>query len=293
MVHVVRVSEIDFKDDSAISKVSKNCDVDAEKTKESLARNPHWSPSEAKLRRLGESELLGVESNKARGQHTDINLEGVKSGILRERSSKPSWVEVVCKSVAFGYNRETTELVEMAQNSVSDSVRNDGLYLGLGRHKTDLVEGVSDMEQEILFGPYETHGGKGLSLKKEKKNTLDNISSKSDEIKFWLGAEGDSTDIGNMFDLPEFRYPSKSTKKNEPKFGSLFKIQDKILSATERRKRDRALKRAKIRGCREEGSKLEGRSISDAKFQARKNTLLLEAEKTPRVRKISWNRNFR
>ncbi|KAK8604722.1 hypothetical protein V6N13_099653 [Hibiscus sabdariffa] len=84
MVHVVRVSEIDFKDDSAISKVSKNCDVDAEKTKESLARNPHWSPSEAKLRRLGESELLGVESNKARGQHTDINLEGVKSGILRE-----------------------------------------------------------------------------------------------------------------------------------------------------------------------------------------------------------------
>ncbi|KAK8474684.1 hypothetical protein V6N12_031806 [Hibiscus sabdariffa] len=247
MVHVVRVSEIDFKDDSAISKVSKNCDVDAEKTKESLARNPHWSPSEAKLRRLGESELLGVESNKARGQHTDINLEGVKSGILRERSSKPSWVEVVCKSVAFGYNRETTELVEMAQNSVSDSVRNDGLYLGLGRHKTDLVEGVSDMEQEILFGPYETHGGKGLSLKKEKKNTLDNISSKSDEIKFWL----------------------------------------------ERRKRDRALKRAKIRGCREEGSKLEGRSISDAKFQARKNTLLLEAEKTPRVRKISWNRNFR
>ncbi|KAK8552908.1 hypothetical protein V6N13_055686 [Hibiscus sabdariffa] len=33
MVHVVRVSEIDFKDESAISKISKNCDVDAEQNK--------------------------------------------------------------------------------------------------------------------------------------------------------------------------------------------------------------------------------------------------------------------
>ncbi|KAK8604739.1 hypothetical protein V6N13_099670 [Hibiscus sabdariffa] len=192
-------------------------------------------------RRLGESELLGVESYKARGHHTDINLEGAKSSekvnlfnegendiCLEQRvsnsqnlgvpkplvskssgSSKPSWVEVVCKLVAFGHNRETAELDEMAQNSVSDSVRNDGSYLGLGRHKTDLVESVSDMEQEILFGPYETHGRK------------------------------------------------------------------------ERRKRDRALKRAKIKGCGEEGSELEGRLISDADIQARRNTLLLEAEKNP------------
>ncbi|KAL4378544.1 hypothetical protein GQ457_02G017040 [Hibiscus cannabinus] len=97
--------------------------------------------------------------------------------------------------------------------------------------------------------------------------------------------ESNPDNAGGEFDLPEFHSSYKAPSRRAKRYRSLFELQDKALTDLERRKRDRTKKRVKNKGKENEISELEGRSLTDADMQARRDVLLTEAKKTLAVGK--------
>ncbi|KAK8576391.1 hypothetical protein V6N13_090864 [Hibiscus sabdariffa] len=76
--------------------------------------------------------------------------------------------------------------------------------------------------------------------------------------------------------LPELQFMHK---KRQRRYGSLAAYQEHPLTKTERKKRDRALKKMKNQTVTVEQSDLEGRSLSDSDLQTRWDIATKEAEK--------------
>ncbi|KAK8595334.1 hypothetical protein V6N13_016709 [Hibiscus sabdariffa] len=82
----------------------------------------------------------------------------------------------------------------------------------------------------------------------------------------------------------------KRAKKKSKKFGSLLEIQNSKISDSERRKRDRALKRRKWNKLHLEESELSGKSLFDSDISNRVSKLVKEAKHVLRVgKKIGFN----
>ncbi|KAK8697322.1 hypothetical protein V6N13_113474 [Hibiscus sabdariffa] len=193
-------------------------------------------------------------------------------------SIRPSWVNVVEKSLRVDHIEQTGEIVGAGLDPIEERVTKDISAMGFERHNTHLEEGGSKVEARELLGSdaglldYDPQG------QKENKNPINQTGAQNFPL-------GDSEGARNLFDLPEFQNTTKSEKK-EKKYGSLLAIQDKVLSKADRKKRDRAKKRIKTKGKDLERTELEGNSITDSDMQVRRNALLEEAKKTLATGKV-------
>ncbi|KAK8686507.1 hypothetical protein V6N13_125531 [Hibiscus sabdariffa] len=95
-------------------------------------------------------------------------------------------------------------------------------------------------------------------------------------------------------EIEHFKFPEekkgKRVKKNSKKFRSLPEIQNSNISESEKRKRDRALKRRKWNKLHLEESELSGKSLSDSDISNRVSKLVKEAMHVLKVgKKIGFN----
>ncbi|KAL4360492.1 hypothetical protein GQ457_04G009240 [Hibiscus cannabinus] len=120
---------------------------------------------------------------------------------------------------------------------------------------------------------------------------LDGIANSGNTTK-WIAQEDSSPDAEiekeNYVDLDIRK--GERRKKKAKRFGSLLEIQNKSLTDSERRKRDRALKRRKWSKHLLEESELSGKSLSDSDINNRISKMVSEAKQVLKLgKKIGCN----
>ncbi|KAL4312316.1 hypothetical protein GQ457_01G010310 [Hibiscus cannabinus] len=199
-------------------------------------------------------EEKSLDGEKSFGGHQTATRALDISNSVGPDSSRPSWADMVRKSIT-----NNTELE--APNPVLDRIREDVESMGLGR-------------QDSLF----KERNEGNSEIKSPNEELGH--NKEDEGEIHSEEISETEEREENFESPENRNSRKIQKRKERRFGSLFELQDKVLSELERRKRDRVLKRIKKKGKENEKPELEGCSVTDLDLQERRRILLREAKKT-------------
>ncbi|KAK8675035.1 hypothetical protein V6N13_033108 [Hibiscus sabdariffa] len=138
---------------------------------------------------------------------------------------------------------------------------------GKAKLKTEFLEGFKD---------------KKVEPKRSWANVVDDIVN-SGQFQCWNDKENSFSEaeieIEPFDDFLERKW--KRNKKKAKKFGSLLEIQNKILTESERRKRDRALKRRNWSKHLLEESELSGKSLSDIDISNRVSNLVKEAKQCP------------
>ncbi|KAK8571799.1 hypothetical protein V6N12_027872 [Hibiscus sabdariffa] len=198
-------------------------------------------------------------------------------------SIRPSWVNVVKKSLRVDNIEQTGDMDGAGLDPIAERATKDISAMGFEIHKAHLEEGVSEEEDgELLESDADLLDYDPQGQKENKNPTVkgcNQIGTQKFPVRDLEGAR-------NLFDLPEFLKTTKSAKKKERKYGSLLAIQDKVLSEADKRKRDRVKKRIKTKGKDLERTELEGNSITDSDMQVRRNALLEEAKKTLATGKV-------
>ncbi|KAL4324756.1 hypothetical protein GQ457_11G000030 [Hibiscus cannabinus] len=199
-------------------------------------------------------EEKSLDGEKSFGGHQTATRALDISNSVGPDSSRPSWADMARKSLT-----NNTELE--APNPVLDRIREDVESMGLGR-------------QDSLF----KERNEGNSEIKSPNEELGH--NKEDEGEIHSEEISETEEREENFESPENRNSRKIQKRKERRFGSLFELQDKVLSKLERRKRDRVLKRIKKKGKENEQPELEGCTVTDSDLQERRRILLREAKKT-------------
>ncbi|KAK8476742.1 hypothetical protein V6N11_046765 [Hibiscus sabdariffa] len=123
-------------------------------------------------------------------------------------SIRPSWVNVVEKSLRVDHIEQTGEIVGAGLDPIEERVTKDISAMGFERHNTHLEEGGSKVEARELLGSdaglldYDPQG------QKENKNPINQTGAQNFPL-------GDSEGARNLFDLPEFQNTTKSEKKEK------------------------------------------------------------------------------
>ncbi|KAL4279899.1 hypothetical protein GQ457_03G014630 [Hibiscus cannabinus] len=149
--------------------------------------------------------------------------------------------------------------------------------MGLGT-KDDTIElDKKKSEGQESVGPKEVNNSDGHSQQGHNREIDEEVSFEEDSVSEYEEAYLDSTNFGRL---------SKNQKIKEQRFGSLVEIQDKVLTDSERKNRDKAKKRIKKKNKASEKSELEGISLTDSDMQARRRILINEAKKTLEVGRL-------
>ncbi|KAK8693995.1 hypothetical protein V6N13_071559 [Hibiscus sabdariffa] len=205
----------------------------------------------------------------------EVRLKSLKENSRTNLSPNYSWAEVV--------KRETKE-----RNKTEEKIRADVVALGFDKNEILILEEDPNVDSEECFDSI-NHKEKredfgtmfSIPNNQNEKSKRDITSERAEEDRV-QESEKESFD---RFDLLEFHASSLIVNRNGQKYGSMLAIQEGSLTEAEKRRRDRARRRQKKKDKGESPSELEGRSISDSDIQARKEILLLEAQRTLEVGK--------
>ncbi|KAL4377289.1 hypothetical protein GQ457_02G032610 [Hibiscus cannabinus] len=127
--------------------------------------------------------------------------------------------------------------------------------------------------------------------KKDWANSLDKFFNSGKDLDLFAQREVISEGENERDFLVELEErKGKRRKEKTKKFGSLLEIQNKSITVSERRKRDKALKRKKwSKHCMEE-SELSGKSLSNSDINSRVSILVKEAKQVLKLgKKIGVN----
>ncbi|KAL4341818.1 hypothetical protein GQ457_08G022360 [Hibiscus cannabinus] len=223
------------------------------------------------------------EIEKVREKEERIISEGGKEDPLESLNENPrtnlspnySWADVA--------KREAKE-----KNKTEEMIRADVVALGFDKNEINILEEDPNVDLEECFDSIK-HIEKredfgtlfSIPINQFEKRKRDITSERAEEDRV-QESEKESFD---RFVLPEFHVSSSIVNSKGRRYGSMLAIQEGSLTEAEKRKRDRARRRQKKKVKGESPSELEGRSISDSDIQARKEILLLEAQRTLEVGK--------
>ncbi|KAL4342458.1 hypothetical protein GQ457_08G019930 [Hibiscus cannabinus] len=175
----------------------------------------------------------------------------------------------------------------------------DGLDEELGNQLDPIFEEgeKSNSKVELKTKFLEGFKDKKVEPKRSWANVVDDIVN-SGQFQCWNDKENSfleaEIEIEPFNDFLERK--GKRNKKKAKKFGSLLEIQNKILTESERRKRDRALKRRNWSKHLLEESELSGKSLLDIDISNRVSNLVKEAKQDalkskPEEMDLSWEIN--
>ncbi|KAL4295855.1 hypothetical protein GQ457_12G032140 [Hibiscus cannabinus] len=238
------------------------------------------------IRSIGEVELMGdppkkLVDNFKTSQPDKINsLSGGNSDFPSDSPKEfgPGWSKVV---------EEITEVGEvMATDPRRAAILDDLDCMGFSKKDLDpsnevAVESDVEMVHESVSAGNLESWAKGVnSLNNPKNKGLDEVAV--DEVES-VSVDFTLKNANGNLNFPEFQNKNKLVR--EKRYASLLDIQDKVLNAVERKKRDRNIKKLKKKGKFSVKSELEGRSLSDSDLKARWDHCISEAKRTLKVGK--------
>ncbi|KAL4290530.1 hypothetical protein GQ457_14G023320 [Hibiscus cannabinus] len=245
---------------------------------------------------FNESELMGGDS---KGASVMFGKEATVMDGKEERQPKKQLEGGSRVEKETGDNQLDLHRVGVVEKMGLEDIRTDewvdGLDEELGSQLDPVFEGgeksnsiSSDSKAGLKIESLEGFKDKKVEPKHSWANVVDDIVN-SGQFQCW-------NDKGNSFSEVEIEIEpfndvlerkGKMNKKKAKKFGSLLEIQNKILTESERRKRDRDLKRRNWSKHLLEKSELSGKSLSDIDISNRVSNLVKEAKQTMKI--LTWS----
>ncbi|KAL4361524.1 hypothetical protein GQ457_04G009880 [Hibiscus cannabinus] len=228
-------------------------------------------------RQIGESVMSGsafqeVTLKAVEPQAVNDKKAGQETPVIEDRRT---WSDIVCggaSTIAEAANGKTVDNPITGPDATPFRVLEDVKNMGL------MVEGESAVVKQ----------------KDNKVNWAKEIEDRfAASANKWFGlqegvdcvvTQSEGEENGGFFPELENSNLKRKNKKGK-KYRSLLEFQEKALTTAEKKRRDRALRRKKIKKQDLENSELSGRSLSDFDLATRGETLIKEAKKTLKLGK--------
>ncbi|KAK9002981.1 hypothetical protein V6N11_060555 [Hibiscus sabdariffa] len=149
---------------------------------------------------------------------------------------------------------------------------------GVGLGSSRNIVGEAGFFNQVLGGP---NGAKEGFVDKLDTNPSQRVNLEADiELEVVEDGSSDSEKEKGLYKAERIFFPEIDSKRvNKKRYGSLMHIQGKSISEKERKKRDRAVCKEKLRSKEWDMSELSGRSLSDSDLVYRWEVLTKKAKK--------------